>query len=153
HGQEQSACHCVRGSYRLARPNGDDARETLSEGEKTFVTFLYFYYLLKGSTSETGVATDRIVVFDDPVSSLDSDVLFIVSSLMKEVCNDARQGLGQIKQVFVLTHNVYFHKELTYCKRPAGGALKSESFWIVRKVGQQSKVERHASNPVKTGYE
>ena len=53
----------------------------MSEGEKTFVTFLYFYHLLKGSESDSGMTTDRIVVFDDPVSSLDSDVLFIVSRL------------------------------------------------------------------------
>jgi wobble nucleotide-excising tRNase len=53
--------------YVLRRPNGVDARETLSEGERTFITFLYFYHLLKGSDSESGITTDRVVVFDDPV--------------------------------------------------------------------------------------
>ena len=38
-------------SYKLIRSNGSDAKETLSEGEKTFITFLYFYHLLKGSVS------------------------------------------------------------------------------------------------------
>jgi len=57
-------------SYRLVRANGLDALNTLSEGERNFVTFLYFYYLLKGSQSETGITTNKIVVFDDPVSSL-----------------------------------------------------------------------------------
>ncbi|MFH0083694.1 AAA family ATPase, partial [Pseudomonas aeruginosa] len=71
---------------------GMDAKETLSEGERTFVTFLYFYHLLKGSDSESGVTTDRIVVFDDPVSSLDSDILFIVSSLIKALFDEVRQG-------------------------------------------------------------
>ncbi|MEZ1875797.1 AAA family ATPase, partial [Pseudomonas aeruginosa] len=51
-------------AYVLRRPDGMDAKETLSEGERTFVTFLYFYHLLKGSDSESGVTTDRIVVFD-----------------------------------------------------------------------------------------
>lgn len=64
-------------SYKLVRADGSDAKATLSEGEKTFVTFLYFYHLLKGSNSDSGITTDRIVVFDDPVSSLDSDILFI----------------------------------------------------------------------------
>jgi wobble nucleotide-excising tRNase len=60
------------------------------------------------------MTTDRIVVFDDPVSSLDSDVLFIVSSLIKSLFDHVRENKGNIKQIFVLTHNVYFHKEVAY---------------------------------------
>lgn len=140
-------------SYKLVRHNGEDARETLSEGEKSFVVFLYFYHLLRGSMSETGATTDRIVVFDDPVSSLDSDILFIVSSLIRAVCEDVREGRGHIKQVFVLTHNIYFHKEVTFDERRKSGRLKNESFWIIRKLGTLSKVERHEDNPIRTSYE
>lgn len=140
--------------YKLIRHNGDDARLTLSEGERTFVVFLYFYHLLKGSMAESGMTTDRVVVFDDPVSSLDSDILFIVSSLIREVCENAKAGVGHIKQVFVMTHNVYFHKEVTYNKnRPHDRALSDESFWIVRKCGRYSRLERHNLNPIKTSYE
>lgn len=140
--------------YKLVRTNGDDAGPTLSEGERSFVVFLYFYHLLKGSMEESGMTTDRIVAFDDPVSSLDSDVLFIVSSLIKNVCEKVRSGTGHIKQVFVLTHNVYFHKEVTYnFKRPNGEAWNEESFWMVRKSGPDSTVERHHSNPISTSYE
>ena len=35
--------------YKLIRADGTDAKETLSEGERTFITFLYFYHLLNGS--------------------------------------------------------------------------------------------------------
>lgn len=140
--------------YKLVRADGSDAKKTLSEGEKTFVVFLYFYHLIKGSFSETGITKDRIVVFDDPVSSLDSDVLFIVSSLIREVCESCRDGLGHIKQVFVLTHNVYFHKEVTYnSKRPPEKCLNEESFWIVRKGVPHSRCDRHQCNPIKTSYE
>lgn len=140
-------------SYKLVRSDGTDAKATLSEGEKTFVTFLYFYHLLKGSDSESGMTTDRIVVFDDPVSSLDSDVLFIVSSLIKELFDEVRSGTGHIKQIFVLTHNVYFHKEVTYNPKRKDVAMKEESFWIVRKPGLATKVEKHPTNPIKTSYE
>ena len=140
--------------YKLVRADGSDAKKTLSEGEKTFVVFLYFYHLIKGSFSETGITNDRIVVFDDPVSSLDSDVLFIVSSLIREVCERCRDGVGHIKQVFVLTHNVYFHKEVTYNnKRPPEKSLNEESFWIVRKGVPHSRCDRHQCNPIKTSYE
>lgn len=141
-------------SYKLVRTDGSDAKATLSEGEKSFVTFLYFYHLLKGSESDTGMTTDRIVVFDDPVSSLDSDILFVVGSLIKGLFDEVRAEAGHIKQIFVLTHNVYFHKEVTYnSKRKKNDAMNQETFWIVRRSGLISKLDKHLSNPIKTSYE
>ena len=140
-------------SYKLVRSDGSDAKATLSEGEKTFVTFLYFYHLLKGSESDSGMTTDRIVVFDDPVSSLDSDILFIVGSLIKSVFDEVREGTGHIKQVFVLTHNVYFHKEVTFNPDRRKVAMGEETFWVVRKSNLVSKIEKHNTNPIKTSYE
>jgi wobble nucleotide-excising tRNase len=140
-------------SYKLVRPDGADAKATLSEGEKNFVTFLYFYHLLKGSNSESGMTTDRVVVFDDPVSSLDSDILFIVGSLIKGLFDEVRMGVGHVRQVFILTHNVYFHKEVTFNPKRVNEAMNEETFWVVRKTGLASKVEKHASNPIKTSYE
>lgn len=130
--------------YKLIRSDGTDAKETLSEGEKTFITFLYFFHLLKGSNSEAGITTDRIVVFDDPVSSLDSDILFIVGSLIKGLFDEVRTGASHIKQVFVLTHNVYFHKEVTFNPKRRNNETMSgeETFWIVRKSGLESKLEK-----------
>lgn len=141
--------------YKLIRQDGADAKETLSEGERSFVTFLYFYHLLKGSDSETGMTADRVVVFDDPVSSLDSDILFIVGSLIKGLFDEVRAGTGHIKQIFVLTHNVYFHKEVTFNpKRRNNEAMHTEeTFWVVRKCDLVSKLEKHNSNPIKTSYE
>lgn len=140
-------------SYKLIREDKSDAKETLSEGEKTFVTFLYFYHLLKGSDTESGITTDRIVVFDDPVSSLDSEILFIVGSLTKKVLDEARDGKSLIKQVFVLTHNVYFHKEVSFNNLRTDKALKDETFWVVRKPAKHSKLEKHEGNPIQTSYE
>ncbi|ACO31572.1 MULTISPECIES: AAA family ATPase [Acidobacterium] len=140
--------------YRLRRPDGSDAKETLSEGERSFITFLYFYHLLKGSESSSGVTTDRVVVFDDPVSSLDSDVLFIVGSLIRQILEEVRANRSHIKQVFILTHNVYFHKEITFHKdRSAGQAFKEETFWIIRKVDGKSKILKYTINPIKTSYD
>ena len=140
--------------YRIVRPDGSDARSTLSEGERSFVTFLYFYHMLAGSTSGTGTTEDKVVVFDDPVSSLDADVLFVVSSLIRRVVEQVCNGEGSAKQVFVLTHNIYFHKEVSFdSKRPATGCRREESFWVVRKRDGVSSVQRYEFNPVKTSYE
>lgn len=140
--------------YKLIRQDGSDAKTTLSEGEKTFITFLYFYHLLKGSTSESGMTVDRVVVFDDPVSSLDSEVLFIVSSLIKGLFDEVRSGTGRTKQIFVMTHNVYFHKEITYNhKRYKNKKLEDETFWVVHKKDSHSRLEKHGTNPISTSYD
>jgi wobble nucleotide-excising tRNase len=140
--------------YRICRLDGSDVKDTLSEGERGFITFLYFYHLLKGSNSDTGMTRNRVVVFDDPVSSLDSDVLYIVSSLIKQIIDDVRAEKGHIKQVFVLTHNVYFHKEITFNQRRTGGdALRDETFWTIRKLNEVSTIRKHESNPISTAYE
>lgn len=140
--------------YVIVRDTGDNARTTLSEGEKTFITFLYYYSLVRGSDSAIGVSDDRIVVFDDPISSLDSDILFIVSSLIKDLMDDVRESKGCIKQVIFLTHNIYFHKKLTFNPSRSGGqAMNEETFWMVRKKNKSSYLEKCEFNPIKTSYD
>jgi len=142
------------GFYEVKRPGGEDAKDTLSEGEKSFITFLYFYHLIGGSFSASGATTDRIVVFDDPVSSLDSDILFIVCNLIKGIVNEMRGGNDAIKQVFVLTHNIYFHKEITFDKKRSGAdARQDETFWIIRKSADRSELVPSAQNPIRSSYE
>jgi wobble nucleotide-excising tRNase len=110
--------------------------------------------MLAGSTSGSGTTADKVVVFDDPVSSLDSDVLFIVSALIRKVVGDVRAGKGLVRQVFVLTHNIYFHKEVSYDRdRPASGCRRDETFWVVRKRDNVSSLHHYAFNPLKTSYE
>lgn len=141
-----------KGFYKIVRQNGEDAKETLSEGEYTFITFLYFYQLIKGSMNKTGTVENKVVVIDDPISSLDSNVLFIVSNLVKEVINDCKSGENSIRQVFVLTHNVYFHKEITFKGNRERNSNK-ESFWIISKLNNTSTVRKYNNNPIQTTYE
>lgn len=148
------AASTTDGMYELQRANGTPVRNTLSDGESTFLTFLYFYHLIAGSENETGTATRRVVVFDDPISSLDSDVLFVVSSLVKNVFSLARSNSSHVAQVFVLTHNIYFHKEVTFDNlRKNDKPRADESFWIVRRTGEHSEVQPCATNPVKSSYD
>lgn len=141
------------GFYEVKRPDGSDAKRTLSEGEKSFITFLYFYYLINGSFNSSGGTNDKIVVFDDPVSSLDADILFIVCNLIKAVVTEMRTGTSPIKQVLVLTHNIYFHKEVTFDKNRRTGKRKDETFWVVRKSSDCSELVGFGENPIKSSYE
>ena len=135
--------------------NNINAIDTLVTNYETYsatvllrlVTFLYFYHLLKGSNTETGITEDRVVVFDDPVSSLDSDILFIVSALIKNLFKEIRADSGNIRQVFVLTHNIYFHKEISF------KAQQNETFWTIKKGTNSSEIKFHESNPIQNSYE
>jgi len=97
-------------SYKLKRPNEDITKfETLSEGEKTVISFLYFLELCKGKENNDEVVTEKIVVIDDPISSLSHMYVFNVAQLIrKNFFND------DYKQVFILTHNLYFFHELLH---------------------------------------
>lgn len=141
-------------TYKIERLDGTPVEKTLSEGEKSFVTFLYFYNLLNGSQSSSGVVNNRIVVIDDPVSSLDNDILFIVSTLIRMMFNGLFDDSLSIKQLFILTHNLYFFKEVSFdC-----GWNKSEKnkfrFWTINKLSNLSHINSYAkNNPIKTSYE
>ena len=49
--------------YQIVRENGETAKTTLSEGETTFITFLYYMQLIKGSFHPNGITADRVLVF------------------------------------------------------------------------------------------
>jgi wobble nucleotide-excising tRNase len=142
------------GFYKIVRTDGSDAKETLSEGEKSFITFLYFYQLIKGSFETSGSTMQRVVVFDDPVSSLDSDVLFIVSNLIKGVIAEIKEPTSSLAQIFLLTHNVYFHKEITFDTRRSGNnSFNDETYWTISKQDGKSRIKSHDKNPVTSSYE
>ena len=126
-------------------------RTLLVKVKKTFITFLYFYHLTSGSFKTDKVTTPKVLVIDDPISSLDSSVLFVVSNLVRKLISDCRENKSNIKQVFILTHNVYFHKEITFKKK--FDKTKEESFWIIRRVGNNSEIKNYPDNPVQTSYD
>lgn len=96
--------------------------KSLSEGEKNFIAFLYFHQLCIGSDDlQNNGVKKKIIVIDDPVSSLDSQSLFIITTLIRELIQ--RKGdkkpeiqelyYNNIAQAFILTHNFYFYKEVS----------------------------------------
>ena len=138
--------------YQIIREDGVLAEHTLSEGEITFITFLYFMQLVKGGLSEDTVSNDRIVVIDDPISSLDSSVLFVISSLIKELIKKIKNDEGNIKQIILLTHNIYFHKEVSFEGARAKG--QPSVFWILRKKDKISVIKYYdIKNPISSSYE
>ena len=158
----KDAYKVVRGDKKLA--------VRLSEGEKHFLSFLYFYNQVKGC-DENGVMKEKIVVIDDPVSSLDGNALFIISSLVREmieVCFNNAEYEGEtekgnyIRQLFILTHNAQFHRGITYKQV---SRYRSVNFYKINKIHNHSSVkpcvrlnknkagqEKENYNPVKNAY-
>ena len=141
-------------NYEVIRTETGEIAEDLSEGEKNFIAFLYFQQVVFGSSSAEGDTRQKIVVIDDPVSSMDSSALFIIGEQVRkmvEICRnnaDDRDPVMKgkfIKQIFILTHNPYFHREVSY---PYADRYEFVSFYLVKKRGNKSSVElKRVHNP------
>ena len=112
--------------YRLKRHNNENEKsvfKNLSEGEKNFISFLYFYQLCVGTDDIQNNSTKKkIIVIDDPVSSLDSQSLFVVAALIHNLIlrkNNNHKDFDNIniEQFFIFTHNFYFYKEISLKQR------------------------------------
>lgn len=104
HGEEEA-------DYKLVRSeeNEENTFDTLSEGEKMIISFLYFIEECKGKEDSKSTDKRKIIVIDDPISSLSHIFVFNVGTLIKEEFFRAQK---KYEQIFVLTHNLYFFYEL-----------------------------------------
>lgn len=147
-----------KNTYEVIREGGVRAKK-LSEGERNFIAFLYFYNLVYGSGQADAAIIgadgsiedvtdnrDKIVIIDDPVSSMDSGTLFMVSAMVRDminVCHNNVEYLNPevkgdfIKQIFILTHNAYFHREITYNQVEYYDTV---SFYMIRKNDNVSSI-------------
>jgi len=138
--------------YQIKRPNGEIATETLSEGEETFISFLYFMYMTRGGLNQEAISQHKVIVVDDPICSLDSSILYVVSSMVRELIEHAKKGVNNIDQIFILTHNVYFHKEISFIDGRDKKDAKTK-FWMLKKKNEVSSCTAfERENPIKTTY-
>lgn len=107
--------------FELTR-NGVPAKN-LSDGEKTAISFAYFITTLQQDSTHSVLNT---IFIDDPISSLDSNHIFAVHSLITQMKN--------YRQLFVSTHNYeFFHllKESWFKNGDdKGGDYSSSAFLI-----------------------
>lgn len=94
--------------YIIVREGEDKPSfKTLSEGEKTLISFLYFLQLCQGKKEKNEAILDKIIVIDDPISSLSFNYVYDIAQLIKHTFfNNALY-----KQIFIFTHNLYFYHE------------------------------------------
>jgi wobble nucleotide-excising tRNase len=134
--------------YRIARSgDGANAFHSLSEGEKTVISFLYFIELCKGQKTASSVPLGKIVVIDDPISSLSHLYVFNIGQLIK------RSFINNplYKQVFILTHSLYFFYELTLTNKEARD--KNQHLYRIIKNGQGSSVVSMRYEEIQNDYQ
>ena len=73
----------------------------------------------------------------------------MVKSLIKEI----RNGMSDVVQIFILTHNVFFHKEASFVDGRTA-ELNDVNYWIISKDNNISSIRAFGkTNPIKTSYE
>jgi wobble nucleotide-excising tRNase len=144
---------------RQTTADGNPIFKSLSEGEKNFISFLYFFQLCIGTDDiQNNGNKKKIIVIDDPVSSLDSQALFVVSTLIHNLI--LRKGDNpkadkkllkndKISQVFIFTHNLYFYKEVSFDKRPI-----CTDYWHLRiiKINNKTSIKGEYNKTIYDDY-
>lgn len=122
---------------------GTKLAKNLSEGEKTAIAFSHFLVLIH-SLEEKGQLKDTIVYIDDPISSLDSNHVFQINSLLKDTFCKYAPNLSNpsqyewiiaCKQLFISTHNYEFFgllKELPPTNK------NKESRYFISRINDES---------------
>jgi len=110
---------------------GNQPAFNLSEGEGSLIAFCYFMAKLDALGSR---GKELIVYIDDPISSLDSNHVFFVYSVIEQLlCAPRKRADGteayRYKQLFVSTHNLDF---LKYLKRLSGPSNQVQHFVVER---------------------
>lgn len=117
--------------YRFEVTRNGEKAHHLSEGECSLIAFCYFVAKLEDVATKS---SNPIIWIDDPISSLDVNHIFFVFSLI----NSRVVKAGQMKQLFVSTHNLDF---LKYLKRLDGARVKKDTgFFIVERSTSGSRI-------------
>lgn len=136
--------------YKLSRDGGGkDIYKSLSEGEKTLITFLYFLECCKGAASKEKpvVSSNRIVVIDDPISSLSHNYVFDIAALIYRRIIDQ-----DFRQIFIFTHNLFFFHEILRLRSQSNECPPDFKLHRVFKA-DFSEVDGMARNEIQNDYQ
>lgn len=151
-----SIVRCDEGveSYRLSRVGESSdcpVFQSLSEGEKTLIAFLYFIEACKGRNSRNQSDNrPRLIVIDDPISSLSQNYIFEVAALIQhEIIKPRYAG-----KVIILTHSLFFFQELLLSSggRPVGRKPADWQLYRITK-GQFSSVSTITEKELLNDYQ
>jgi len=100
--------------FKITRENID--ANNLSEGECSLISFCYFIARMEDEMKDEFNNSKLIIYIDDPVSSLDSNHIFFMFSMIESVIAKPKK----YGQLFISTHNLDFLKYLKRLTTPGG---------------------------------
>ncbi|MGB4344735.1 MAG: AAA family ATPase, partial [Moraxellaceae bacterium] len=114
----------------------------LSEGECSLIAFCYFMAQLDATESK---GKDLIIYIDDPISSLDSNHVFFMFSLIETLIarptkNSDGSNHYRYKQLFISTHNLDFLKYLKTLSAPPPKNGGTQHFIVERHGNSTSRL-------------
>jgi wobble nucleotide-excising tRNase len=123
--------------YRFQVTRSGNIAFHLSEGECSLISFCYF--MAKLSDIDTK-GQKPIIWIDDPISSLDSNHIFFIYSLINAEIEKAKK----YSQLFISTHNLDFLKYLKRISRDYKGSgatkVKIREFFLIERTGEWSRI-------------
>lgn len=149
----ESATQDEAGNYRVVRTDGSPVGDSLSEGEQQLVAFLYFISTVWniGKPGSDIEHSNAVVVIDDPMSSLDSDLLFGVASLLIDLIDGIDRKEYAIAQLICLTHNTTFYNNITFRFNQSDD--KFQHFLIHKKEFGFNTTTPRATSPILSSYD
>lgn len=134
--------------YKIVRSeNQEKVFRSLSEGEKMIISFLYFIELCKGKKEANETGKKKIIVIDDPISSLSHIYVFNVGRLIH---NEFLRS-DKYEQVFLLTHSLYFFYEMTDTNKER--REKQQKLFRLRKNTTGSEILEMSYEEIQNDYQ
>ncbi|MCU1778511.1 AAA family ATPase [Pseudomonas sp. 14P_5.3_Bac1] len=124
----------IEGGFKFEVIRNGAKAHHLSEGECSLIAFCYFMAKLHDIETK---GFKPVIYIDDPISSLDSNHIFFIFSLISSEI----VGAGNYSQLFISTHNLDF---LKYLKRLApldvNGVSQERRYFIIENSGGTSSL-------------
>lgn len=126
--------------FRIVRENG--YANNLSEGECSLISFCYFIAKMEDELNDELNSNKLIIYIDDPISSLDSNHIFFMFSLIESIIAKPKKYC----QLFISTHNLDFLKYLkqltfpTYKPQPNSKDKADKNQFIIERKSKSNSL-------------
>jgi wobble nucleotide-excising tRNase len=136
--------------FKIAR-DGSNA-SNLSEGECSLISFCYFIAKMEDELKDEINNSKLVIYIDDPISSLDSNHIFFMFSLIESLIAKPKKYC----QLFISTHNLDFLKylkQLTFPKIQSENGKTSKKFdikhFLIERKNKSKIILKHAPDYLK----
>lgn len=115
--------------------------DDISDGERNLLALIYFYFEMLNGDSEKVKESIKLIIIDDPISSLDDNNKFYITELVRSILDI------NTAQVIVLTHSWD-----DFCNLAYGRSEDAVSLFEIRKSNSISNIDTLSSKKLAKPY-